>query len=276
MVKRRAFTLIELLVVIAIIALLMAMLMPALQRVKKQAKCSACLAYLKQWGLMFAMYCDDNDGYFFSGEFNGTRGATAGFSHMGCGRFWRLTMKPYSKDEKMWCCPQATKAWQTQIPQGNFFYVAWEHDGDIGSYGLNGWILNLPASKESGNRGNGWGRTPAEWHWHTPHVKNANNVPVFTGSWWVDSWPRENDEPPSTDKGPPDRPNWNEMNRVCVDRHGGFVNCLFADWTVRKVGLKELWTLKWSRGYNVNGPWTKAGGATPEKWPQWMRHYKDY
>jgi hypothetical protein len=51
---------------------------------------------------------------------------------------------------------------------------------------------------------------------------------------------------------------------------------VFADWSVRKVGLKELWTLKWHRTYNVNGMWTQAGGVTPDMWPVWMRKYKDY
>ena len=60
----RAFTLIELLVVIAIIALLMAILMPALARVKKQAKAVACQSLLKQWGVIWSMYCDDNNGRF--------------------------------------------------------------------------------------------------------------------------------------------------------------------------------------------------------------------
>lgn len=270
MVKRKGFTLVELLVVVAIIGLLMSMLMPSLNRVRRAAKTSACLMNLKQWGLIFALYCDENNGFFFSGEYNGTR------SGMGSGRFWRLAMKDYSKDKKMWLCPQAVKAWQRGIPVGNWSNVAWELGGDVGSYGLNGWILNLPASKEPGNRTNGWGRTPADWHWHHPNHKNANNIPVFTGSWWVDSWPRENDNPPPNEAGPADTPNRDEMNRVCVDRHDGFVNAVFMDWSARKVGLKELWTLKWSKGYNVAGRWTKAGVVQTTDWPQWMRHYPDY
>jgi prepilin-type N-terminal cleavage/methylation domain-containing protein len=268
--KQKAFTLIELLVVIAIIAILMSILMPSLQRVRKQARLSACLVSLKQWGLMFSLYCDDNNGYFFSGEFNGTRDG------VGSGKFWRLCMKPYSKDPKMWLCPQATKSRQTGIPQGNWSYVAWELDNEIGSYGLNGWILNIQASKNPSNRGDGWGRTPADWHWGSSSQRNANNIPIFTGSWWVDSWPKENDQPPPTEAGPGDTPNTNEMNRVCVDRHAGFVNGTFMDWSARKIGLKELWTLKWHKNYNVSGQYTKAGGATPGKWPQWIRHYKDY
>jgi len=59
--KRRGFTLIELLVVIAIIAILMAILMPALQRVKEQAREMGCRANLRQYGIVQALYLDDND-----------------------------------------------------------------------------------------------------------------------------------------------------------------------------------------------------------------------
>jgi hypothetical protein len=48
------------------------------------------------------------------------------------------------------------------------------------------------------------------------------------------------------------------------------------DWSVRKVGLKGLWTLKWHREYNTGGPWTRAGGVRAEDWPAWMRKLKDY
>jgi prepilin-type N-terminal cleavage/methylation domain-containing protein/prepilin-type processing-associated H-X9-DG protein len=286
---REAFTLVELLVVISIIAILLAVLIPSMNRAKKQARAVIDISNLKQWGLLYSISCEDNGGYFFSGQVNGSYlGGADGADY---GRYWRAAMKPYAKDGKMWLCPETVKPqFVGDMPaKGALADVAWKYKGDngddIGSYGINGWVLNpTPTADKSGGTdetGGVFGRKSVNDFWRTCRNKGASNIPVFGDMWFTDAWPRDTDPPALKANCPGDRETYqqnppNEMQRVCVDRHSGYVNIVFMDWSARKVGLKELWTLKWHKSYNVGGRYTIAGHFKSENWPQWMQKYKDY
>lgn len=272
---RTGFTLIELLVVIAIIALLMSILMPSLNRVKEHARSVACLANMKGWNLTFSMYVGDNNGKFPSG--------------MSSQGFWYITqfedrIQSY-KQNPLWFCPTAKKPIRDKngndVTTLNIFN-AWGiykrgqagipneicDDGIAGSYGLNGYVLSTkPGITFEG------GRETAN-NWRTPNVPGASEIPLFIDSLRFDLWPLDTDAPASNQYA-----GWvstNHMARCCINRHDGFVNSAFCDFSARNVGLKELWTLKWHRNFNTSNFWTTPGGVVSTDWPEWMWNLKDY
>ncbi len=133
---------------------------------------------------------------------------------------------------------------------------------DYGSYGINSWVYNAKQDYV-------WGFSTKN-NWRKINVSGGSNIPLFMDSQTVEQLPTHLDIPPIKDDEAYNSYSGNLIRRVCINRHLGGVNYLFFDLSVRKVGLKELWRLKWHRHFDVNGPYTLSGGVQPGDWPKWM------
>ncbi|MGD8499791.1 MAG: type II secretion system protein [Phycisphaerales bacterium] len=279
--RLKGFTLIELLVVIAVIALLMAILLPALQRVRKQAKAVVCQANLRQWGTTVALYVEGNQGRL-------PRDVLAGY------RF--LIGSVVSSDdpnvpeplhpvdtEGIACCPMAVRCGKVPFTHSNVStgtrvegwwgstFEAWEITSPAppfrGSYGLNEWLFHQHYRFDT--------PVPLRLPFRLPYtdifsIRGRAQIPLLLDSTGPLGLPDDV-------SGPPRFPGFGfGMAPFCINRHNGHVNGLFLDWSVRKIGLKELWTLKWYAEFDTANRWTRAGGVQPEDWPRWMRNFKDY
>jgi prepilin-type N-terminal cleavage/methylation domain-containing protein len=268
---KKGFTLIELLVVIAIIALLMAIMLPSLNRARNQARAVVCQSNLKQWGTTLALYAEDNKGR---------------LPHDSHGGIWLLRGPQLNKGDPntpilhhnlttkgISLCPMATKIiYKVTTPYpsldiGTITYIpgstfgAWEitHPAPAfsGSYGFNNYMFLGSFSIEP---------YPDAVNIYT--MKNRASFPILLDCGNPFGYIGEREGPSESEDS--------FGNSFCINRHDGFVNGLFLDWSIRKIGLKQLWTLKWHEDFDTRGPWTKAGGVQPDDWPPWMRGFKDY
>jgi len=234
---------------------------------RKRAKEIVCLSNLSQWGRVFEIYVNDNNG-----NFN---------TRYGDGGRWFDTICDYTSYTSMRLCPMASTLANPTGDQGiNWWgstFLGWgkvpmtlDAEGYIvysyGSYGINGYVY-VPGEDPL--------YKPAKRFWGTPYVDGALEIPLLMDCYWWCGWPDDDDTPPAYD-GWADRSDEDSMNRFCLNRHDGGINCIFLDFSARKVGLKELWSLNWHKGFNRSNAWTPDGGVLPEDWPQWMKNFKEF
>ena len=263
MKSRIAFTKKDLVVVLGCVVFLLMNLGVIGSGGRSRAKQAVCLSNLRQWGIIFSMYANDNGGYNPPGPY---------FAAGGPGIMWMSALRKYAGDSNdLYFCPMAATPGTDRSgrPTGarcpNKAWGVYKSDtgwgrrkGDVGSYGANEW---------SGGQGSSGGR----WdnYWKTPNVVGAAEVPLFADSTYLDGAPRDSDPAPQWECQPRASGGINpsgEMNHFCISRHNGSINILFMDFSVRKVPLKCLWKLRWSRDFDTN--------LSEPNWTPWMQDFE--
>jgi prepilin-type N-terminal cleavage/methylation domain-containing protein len=267
-----AFTLIELLVVIAIIAVLAGLLLPALSRAKSQARATWCLSNLKQWGIAWMIYADENNDNF-------SQGTAVGWAR---GEWLDALKKHYAAKPDLLLCPVATArrgpgSREIRVTPQNSSAV--EYGGPttaydfpvldslpagsgrrgniVSSYGINNWVYDPPRGTAAIQ-----GRNTA-WNWRKlTAASDPSNTPLFGDTMWRGGGPHHNERPPTFNG------EWRgynaEFNHFAIRRHGRGSQLLFFDASARAVRTRQLWQLPWHRAFDVG----YAGRSI--RFPDWM------
>ena len=280
MINRKiGFVLGELVVMLVCVVLLVLIFLPAQSRARQQAKNITCLANLHRIGQVFGTYTADYDGYFNPGwwysDGNGLLSQQPGGLEQ---VMWFFATRNYYQDPEILLCPKNTLP-DLDSPEFEF------SNNDNDPWGPVPWMPKLPilgdkyaeygsayAGKPvSGYCANDWlgtlGVNTGEEQWERMQTEGANEIPMVLDGGWYSGAPYDFAIPPQDPDDKVQTSQLDSFDRFVFSRHRGGTQAVFMDLSVRRVGVKELWRLKWHRQFDTAND---AATNPPYPWPEWI------
>jgi prepilin-type processing-associated H-X9-DG protein len=246
------------------------------------AKMVVCQAELNRMHHAVSMFSQDNDGYLWPDWWSQTYLAQQDADNLDynpiTGVMWTYVLQDYLRNPKILFCPSARKVASIDgnTPDPRPAYREWGHTNwawytpwappmkatgksAMSSYGINDFVAK-PYRLNQFDQANA-----DKQYWGSLNQEGADKIPLLFDSAWYATTP--------TDSSPPNPSALDKYHypytfgSVCLPRHNGGINMLFMDGSIRRVVIKELWGLKWSRQFNTNNQYTRPDYG---RWPAWI------